>query len=301
MAHKPWDVIALTAVQATAGDDASAKGMLQLDGTNAVFKGSGIPLHAITGWKYEAYVAGTAHAVDEDYTGTNLVVDHEYTVTVKFLTNVLTSYTFSVIYEGTAPLSEDALIDDLIAKINETSLGFTAANDTGDVLSITVDDVASGEIIVTDSEGGSWTDKTAYVAPVGTAAELLDQAGVTTTDTFDRLRIFWNREGRHNGVSGAIVATAVESKMYVNEAGAEATDAANLKTRMENILNGIPNAGAIGAITDGTGGTADGTLADVTGSFDQAVLNNNFADIAEKINAIQATLDSGIWTGVASL
>lgn len=39
-------------------------------------------------------------------------------------------------------------------------------------------------------------------------------------------------------------------------------------------------------LTDSTGGTADGTLADVTGSFSQSVLNNNFAEVAAKINAI---------------
>lgn len=39
-------------------------------------------------------------------------------------------------------------------------------------------------------------------------------------------------------------------------------------------------------ITDSTTGTADGTLADVGGAFSQATLNNNFADIAAKINAL---------------
>lgn len=42
--------------------------------------------------------------------------------------------------------------------------------------------------------------------------------------------------------------------------------------------------GAEAELTDSTGGTADATVADVTGSFDQAILNNNFADIIAKVN-----------------
>jgi hypothetical protein len=33
-------------------------------------------------------------------------------------------------------------------------------------------------------------------------------------------------------------------------------------------------------------GTGDGTIADVTSSFSQTVLNNNFKDVADAINAI---------------
>lgn len=42
--------------------------------------------------------------------------------------------------------------------------------------------------------------------------------------------------------------------------------------------------GAEAELTDSTTGTADGTLADVGASFSQATLNNNFADLAAKVN-----------------
>lgn len=45
-------------------------------------------------------------------------------------------------------------------------------------------------------------------------------------------------------------------------------------------------------LTDSTTGTADGTLADVGASFDQATLNNNFADLAAKVNALIRRLGS---------
>jgi hypothetical protein len=43
-------------------------------------------------------------------------------------------------------------------------------------------------------------------------------------------------------------------------------------------------------LTDSTTGTADSTLADVTASHDQALLNNNFADLAAKYNAALADI-----------
>ena len=46
----------------------------------------------------------------------------------------------------------------------------------------------------------------------------------------------------------------------------------------------------VAPLTDSTTGTADGTLADVGAAFDQATLNNNFADLAAKINALAAQL-----------
>lgn len=64
---------------------------------------------------------------------------------------------------------------------------------------------------------------------------------------------------------------------------------------------------AVTAITDSTGGTADGTLADVTASHSQTILNNNFADLAAKINGLttltnalrQALVDREIIKGSA--
>jgi len=47
---------------------------------------------------------------------------------------------------------------------------------------------------------------------------------------------------------------------------------------------------AVADLTDSTGGTADGTLADVTASHDQTILNNNFADLVAKVNSILAAL-----------
>lgn len=47
---------------------------------------------------------------------------------------------------------------------------------------------------------------------------------------------------------------------------------------------------AITDLVDNTGGTADGTLAAVEGTYTQATIRNNQADMAAKINAILAAL-----------
>lgn len=47
----------------------------------------------------------------------------------------------------------------------------------------------------------------------------------------------------------------------------------------------------IAALTEGPG-TADGTLDDVGGAFNQTTLNNNFKELSGKVNAILGALDA---------
>ncbi len=55
-----------------------------------------------------------------------------------------------------------------------------------------------------------------------------------------------------------------------------------------------------GALTDSTGGTAGFTIADVTGSFSQSVLNNNFASVVRLLNRLRTDLvAAGIIKGAA--
>ena len=48
-------------------------------------------------------------------------------------------------------------------------------------------------------------------------------------------------------------------------------------------------AASVTALTN-TNGTADGTIADVGASFNQATLNNNLRDLSDKVNAIITAL-----------
>jgi uncharacterized tellurite resistance protein B-like protein len=57
-------------------------------------------------------------------------------------------------------------------------------------------------------------------------------------------------------------------------------------------LNALRAAIPVAAVADlvAASGTADGTVADVGAVFSQATLNNNFQDLATKINALLAAL-----------
>ncbi len=63
-------------------------------------------------------------------------------------------------------------------------------------------------------------------------------------------------------------------------------------TKLQTILDGLNLAQSdVGALTDSSGGaTPDGTIAAVSGSGADAAINNNFADVAAKINAIRTAL-----------
>ncbi len=56
----------------------------------------------------------------------------------------------------------------------------------------------------------------------------------------------------------------------------------------QDILAAVPMA-AVADLTAGSG-TSDGTVADVGASFNQTTLNNNFQDVATKVNLILARL-----------
>lgn len=62
----------------------------------------------------------------------------------------------------------------------------------------------------------------------------------------------------------------------------------DLKTGAQLRANGV-QAAAITNLTMSVG-TADNTIADVTASHDQTILNNNFRDLGEKVNAILGVL-----------
>ena len=48
---------------------------------------------------------------------------------------------------------------------------------------------------------------------------------------------------------------------------------------------------AIADLTDNSGGTASDTLAAVTGTYNETVIENNFASLAAKINAVIAAIE----------
>lgn len=58
---------------------------------------------------------------------------------------------------------------------------------------------------------------------------------------------------------------------------------------LDPTARGASQAATVAALT-AANGTADGTVADVGASFNQTTLNNNFQDLATKINEIRTSL-----------
>ena len=84
--------------------------------------------------------------------------------------------------------------------------------------------------------------------------------------------------------NGAVYRDQGGDKLTVASGGA-----IDVQTGGKITANGT-QASAIPSLTDSTGGTANDTLTDVGAAFSQATLNNNFADVAAKLNAILAAL-----------
>lgn len=78
---------------------------------------------------------------------------------------------------------------------------------------------------------------------------------------------------------------------YTEQGGAKTVIGGELSIESgATITNAGTQAGAVASLTDSTTGTADDTVADVGAAFSQATLNNNFADLTAKLNAILAAL-----------
>lgn len=140
-------------------------------------------------------------------------------------------------------------------------------------------------IAMTDhTTAGSQGSKDIYTFPVG----LIRVLGV-------RANLALARVGTAIGATAAVVASigtaaagAGDAALTGTEADIHGSTAAPL-TAGAGTFTGVLN-DAVTALTDSTTGTADNTLADVGGSFSQATLNNNFADLAAKVNALLAIL-----------
>lgn len=96
-------------------------------------------------------------------------------------------------------------------------------------------------------------------------------------------KIYWDAGNSRctNVVAGQFIGVAVAA---VGSGAGETTGLVR--------LNGIADRAVQAAEADlvEAFGTSDGTLADVTATFSQTILNNNFQDLATKVNAILAKL-----------
>ncbi len=80
-------------------------------------------------------------------------------------------------------------------------------------------------------------------------------------------------------------------KLGVDTTGAAASDIGFIYDKNGNTVLSEQQANVV-SLTDNSGGTADDTVAAVSGSGDDTTINNNFADLAAKVNELNAVLEA---------
>lgn len=90
-----------------------------------------------------------------------------------------------------------------------------------------------------------------------------------------------NLNNRNNDV--VLFLNAVEA--VLGTAPTQGAAISSLTNSTGGTVDAVLSATTSTSLIDSTTGTADGTLADVTATFSQVILNNNFADVADKVNA----------------
>lgn len=218
-------------------DDVLATGVLTIldeAGNDAIV----IKASDLLGFRYDAYTTGTASIVEVDLSAATLVDDNIYSLTVSapYVQNffgggqetkavyIPRTYTVSV---GVSPSTQD-LLDAFLAAINsDPSAYFSAADLGGSVLEITAASALAGELFVeTGTPGAVVTIATSWVAPVGSASEVLRYTNDATlvVGSYDRYIIEYRKVIRHNAVSGLGVIKKATALVYVDslDAGAGA-------------------------------------------------------------------------------
>ena len=210
-------------------DDVLASGVLTILDENG---GEAIKIKAsdLLGFRYDAYTTGTASAIDVDFSGATLVNNSIYSLTVSapYVQNffgggqetkaVYIPRTYTVSTDASATVQE--LLDAFLTAINSDASAYFSASDLGGgVLEITAASALAGELFVETSAPGSViSTATAWVAPVGSIAEVLRYVNnaALVTGQYDRFIIEYRKVIRHNAVSGLGVIKKATALVYLD-------------------------------------------------------------------------------------
>lgn len=240
------DGLSILNAPTAASDVVLANGVLTIkDATGA----DAIVLKAcdLLGFRYEDQTNGTANVVDAELAAVTLVANTTYALTVSapYVQNffgggqetkavyIPRTYTVSVDATPTVAELQTAFID----RINADPSAYFSASSTGTKVRITADSALAGELFVQAPTGAVVSVSTAWVAPVGTATEVLGYVPNSTlvTGVYKRYIIEYRKVIRHNAVSGLGVIRKSTALVYLNTAGA-GTGAT--VTRLTSMLNG---------------------------------------------------------------
>lgn len=211
-------------------------------------------------FSYDVQTNGTANKVDVDLTGVTMIANGVYTLTVSapYAVNffgggqetnaVYQARTYTVSLGGT-PVAQD-LRDAFVSRINaDVNAYFSAAAVAGDIVRITADAAGFGPLNVVAPANSVISDNVAWVAPVGTADEVLQYIpdASIVTGVYNRYTITYRKLIRSNIVNGLQIVKPVQALVYINTTVAGPEPAAVI-AKLTSILNGsyTPVAGYLG-------------------------------------------------------
>ena len=177
------------------------------------------------------FTAGTPHSVDVDLTGITVVNNRVYSLTVS-APNVKNFFgggretgaiyqtrTYNISSDVTATVGEiQAAFVAAIAA--DPGAYFTASAEAGDVVRITALSADAGALEITAPAGATKADNAAFVAPVGTEAEVLAygiSAAVADAAGYDRFIIKHRKFTRSNAISGLQAVLPAISLVYLKQ------------------------------------------------------------------------------------
>ena len=197
-------------------------------------------------FSYDPYAAGTANVVNVTLTGITLVNNGLYSLTVyaPYVQNFFgggqetgatyQARTYTVGADATATVDEIGAL--FAARINgDVNAYFSATYTTGsDILAITADNAGFGPLTITAPAGATVADATAWVAPVGTIAQVQPYFNGSTlgSATYSQYVIRYRKAIKHNIVNGLEVMKPVNALVFI-----DSTDSTAI-TLLTSILNG---------------------------------------------------------------
>lgn len=195
------------------------------------------------------FTAGTAHSVDVTLTGITVVNNRIYSLTVS-APNVKNFFgggreTGAIYQTRTYNISSD--VTATVAEIQASFVAaiaadpgayFTASAQSGDRVRITALSADAGALEITAPAGSTQADNAAFVAPVGTEAEVLAygiSAAVADSDGYDRFIIKHRKFTRSNAISGMQAVLPAISLVYLKQDAATTPAAVSA---IEDFLDG---------------------------------------------------------------
>ncbi len=236
MAQKPFETVVLNSMVAAAGNSVLAGGKYMIVDAASVPLMSKFRIADGLSYSKTAYAAGTASIKTYNLTGISLAAGTIYRLTVDIQgrvdfasgggkeSNALFTLRDYEVSSGSSISTADEIKSAFITRINaDPQAGVTASSGGVGILTLTLNDVNTGDFTVPESPAGTVDGiSTAFVAPSGTYDIVKKYAPLSASPTgnYTTWTINYNRQYRSAAVSGSILGTPVFIYIFAEETDA---------------------------------------------------------------------------------